>query len=74
MILVTGGTGLVGSHLLYELCSRGIRAKATRRAHSNVEFVKWVFSLYTDKPNELLELIEWVDSEVLDYQSLIDAT
>jgi len=74
MILVTGGTGLVGSHLLYELCSRGHRVKATRRASSNIDFVKWVFSLYTDKPNELLELIEWVDSEVLDYQSLIDAT
>ncbi len=74
MILVTGATGLVGSHLLYELCSRGLKIKATRRLNSNINFVKWVFSLYTDKPSELLKQIEWVDAEVTNYQSLIEAT
>ncbi len=74
MILVTGATGLVGSHLLFELCSRGLRVKATRRASSNIDFVKWVFSLYTDKPSDLLQQVEWVDAEVTDYQSIADAT
>lgn len=74
MILVTGATGLVGAHLLYELCSRGQRVRATRRANSNTNFVKWVFKLYTDNVSELFELIEWVDAEVLDYQSLLNAT
>lgn len=74
MILVTGATGLVGAHLLYELCSRGLQVKATRRAKSNTDFVKWVFNLYSDNVEELFELIEWVDAEVLDYQSLLNAT
>lgn len=74
MILVTGATGLVGAHLLYELCSRGQRVRATRRANSNIGFVKWVFKLYTDNVLELFELIEWVDAEVLDYQSLVEVT
>jgi len=74
MILVTGATGLVGAHLLYELCTRGHKVRATRRASSNTHFVEWVFSLYTENSSELLKLIEWVDAEVLDYQSLVDAT
>ncbi|HDP75885.1 MAG TPA: NAD-dependent epimerase/dehydratase family protein [Bacteroidales bacterium] len=74
MILVTGATGLVGAHLIYELCSRGQRVRATRRSNSNTGFVKWVFKLYTDNALELFELIEWVDAEVLDYQSLAEVT
>ncbi|MEW5845502.1 MAG: NAD-dependent epimerase/dehydratase family protein [Bacteroidota bacterium] len=74
MILVTGATGLVGAHLLYELCARGHKVRATRRATSNTHFVEWVFSLYTENSSELLKLIEWVDAEVLDYQSLLYAT
>ncbi len=70
MILVTGATGLVGSHLLYELCSRGMRVRATRRLGSNLKFVSWVFSQYSDEPENLLNQIEWVDAEVLDYPSL----
>ena len=74
MILVTGATGLVGAHLLYELCSGGHKVRATRRANSKTHFVEWVFSLYTANSSDLLNLIEWVDAEVLDYQSLVEAT
>ncbi|MDI3527095.1 MAG: hypothetical protein PWR03_1278 [Tenuifilum sp.] len=74
MILVTGATGLVGSHLLYELCIRGFNIRATKRENSNTDFVRWVFSLYHDNPSELLKKIEWVDAEVTDYQSILEAT
>lgn len=74
MILLTGATGLVGAHLLYEICGRGYSVRATRRANSNTNFVKWVFALYTDNVDELFSKIEWVEAEVLDYQSLLEAT
>jgi nucleoside-diphosphate-sugar epimerase len=74
MILVTGGTGLVGAHLLYELTSRGESVRALKRERSNTEFVDWVFKLYSHESSKLLQGIEWVDGDLLDYQSLLDAT
>ena len=74
MILVTGGTGLLGSHLLYELCKGDEKIRATKRTSSSTNFVKWVFGLYSDNANELLAKIEWVDADLLDYQSLLSAT
>lgn len=73
MILVTGGTGLVGAHLLYELTSSGLRVKALRREHSNTAWVKKIFSYYTDKVDTLYSQIEWVEGDILDYFSLEEA-
>ncbi|RPH29417.1 MAG: NAD-dependent epimerase/dehydratase family protein [Bacteroidales bacterium] len=74
MILVTGGTGLTGSHLLFELAKRGHAIRATKRSTSSVGFVRKVFLLYTQNPDDLLELIEWVDVDLLDYAALAEAT
>lgn len=70
MILVTGGTGLVGAHLLYELTNSGKEVKALRRQHSNTEWVKKIFSYYTSRVDELFSRIEWVEGDILDYLSL----
>jgi dihydroflavonol-4-reductase len=70
MIFVTGGTGLVGAHLLYELTSTGKRVKALKRETSNLQQVLKTFSYYSEKPQELFNLIEWADGEILDYFSL----
>lgn len=74
MVLVTGGTGLLGSHLLYELCKTHEKVRATRRASSSTSFVKWVFGLYSQNIDECFNRIEWVDADLLDYQSLLCAT
>ncbi len=74
MILVTGGTGLTGSHLLFELTQKGHTVRAIKRNNSSIEFVKNIFSLYSLNSNELLDRIEWVDADLLDYSSLLDAT
>lgn len=70
MIFVTGGTGLVGTHLLYELTSKGKNVKALKRETSNLEQVLKTFSRYSETPEELFNLIEWVDGDILDYFSL----
>jgi len=73
MIVVTGGTGLVGSHLLYELTSKGNRVKALKRNSSNIENVLRTFSYYSENAGELFKLVEWVDGDILDVVSLEDA-
>lgn len=70
MILVTGGTGLVGSHLLYELATKKARVRAIYRSETYKTSVKNVFSYYTDAPEALLERIEWVEADITDFPSL----
>lgn len=73
MILVTGGTGLVGAHLLFELTKAGHRVKALRRQQSNTDWVKKIFSYYSDQTETLFSQIEWVEGDILDYLSLEEA-
>jgi len=70
MIFVTGGTGLIGAHLLYELAKAGKQVKALKRETSDLQQVKKIFSYYTEKPEFLFEKIEWVNGDVLDYFSM----
>ena len=70
MIFVTGGTGLVGSHLLFELISAGEKVKALKRQTSNLQQVLKTFSYYSGNAQELFDQIEWVDGDILDYFSL----
>ena len=73
MILVTGGTGLVGAHLLYELTNSGQQVKALRRHQSNTNWVRKIFSYYCINVDELYARIEWVEGDILDYLSLEEA-
>jgi nucleoside-diphosphate-sugar epimerase len=73
MILVTGGTGLVGTHLLYDLTRSGNKVRVLKRADSNVSNVKKVFSYYTSDTEALLKNIEWMDADLLDIYSLMEA-
>jgi dihydroflavonol-4-reductase len=67
MIFVTGGTGLIGSHLLYKLVSDGRSVKALRREKSNLQQVFKVFSWYSSNPEELFSRINWVNGDIQDY-------
>jgi nucleoside-diphosphate-sugar epimerase len=73
MILVTGGTGLVGTHLLYELAKSGRKIRVLNRAGSNVANLHKVFSYYTSDPDLLLRNIEFFNADLLDVYSLLDA-
>lgn len=73
MILVTGGTGLVGSHLLYSLIEKGEKVRAIIRNRDKINLVERVFSYYSAEVKGLLEKIDWMDGDILDLHSLNEA-
>jgi dihydroflavonol-4-reductase len=72
MILVTGGTGLVGAHLLRHLASRGEKVRAIHRPGTLPERARPVFDCYGDG-DRLFDLIEWFPADLLDLYSLDEA-
>lgn len=68
MILVTGATGLTGSHIALQLLERGGTVRATYRNHKNISKTKSLFSLYGKQ--HLFENIEWVSGDVCDIPAL----
>lgn len=70
MILVTGGTGLVGSHLLYLLASSGSSVRALYRDGSDLNAVKDVFALYTNAVLPFWRKIQWVKADLNDIPAL----
>jgi len=73
MIVVTGGTGLVGSHLLYELTSKGNNVKALKRNSNRTENVLRTFRYYSENAEGLFKMIDWVEGDILDLISLEEA-
>jgi len=64
MIFVTGGTGLVGSHLLLQLIEKGEKVRALKRSTSNIRKVEQFFK--RNKAQEIFHKIEWIDGDILD--------
>ncbi|MCC6459772.1 MAG: SDR family NAD(P)-dependent oxidoreductase [Saprospiraceae bacterium] len=62
MILVTGGTGFIGSYLLRLLVGNGYRVRALRRAGSPMDLVQ-----------DVADQVEWVEADVTDIVALEDA-
>ena len=62
MILVTGGTGFLGSELIKQLTNKGLPVRALKRAHSKIPV------LISNNP-----LIEWFDADINETAALEDA-
>ncbi|MCF8374015.1 MAG: NAD-dependent epimerase/dehydratase family protein [Bacteroidales bacterium] len=73
MIFITGGTGLVGSHLILELAMAGKHIVALKRPGSKISVLNSLCSWYQINPEKLLENISWVDGDLLDPVSIEDA-
>ena len=70
MVLVTGGTGLLGAHLILRLLRSGIAVKAIHRKTSDLKKVEKVFGYYTGQANELFRQIIWIEADLNDLPAL----
>ncbi len=67
MIFVTGGTGLLGSHLLIELTQSNDTIKASYRSQKKIDQLKKLFQYYLKKDWEVqFNKIEWHQGDILD--------
>ncbi len=73
MILVTGGTGLVGTHLLFQLAHENEKIRALKRTSSSLAQIRKIFSYYTSEPEKFLSKIEWVTGDILEMDTLLSA-
>ncbi len=71
MILVTGATGFVGSHLLYELTRSGREVRALYRDGQKIAFTQKIFGYYQAEDIVLSGKIDWVKGDVTDPVSLL---
>lgn len=71
MILVTGGTGLVGSHLLAHLTQKNDKVRAIYRNENSLERVRKIFGYYTDQVDLLFSKVEWMKADITEVPSMI---
>lgn len=68
MILITGATGLIGSHAALYLANRALSVRATYRSESSLKKTLALFKAY-DKEN-LFNDIEWIKADITDVTAL----
>lgn len=73
MILVTGGTGMLGAHLLYKLSLQYSDIKAIKRKNSNTNQVRKIFSFYTESYEEIFNKIQWIDADITHFSDVDSA-
>ena len=73
MNLVTGATGLLGSHVVLKLLQQGKTVVAAKQSSSDITKVKHCFSYHTKDPEELFNKIKWVDLDLTDVYSIEEA-
>lgn len=70
MNLVTGATGIVGSHVVLALLQNGREVIACKQKGSDTKKVKDLFLYYSPANATLFEKIKWVDIDICDIFSI----
>lgn len=75
MILLTGATGFLGSHVCATLLEKGYPVRTCKRKSSSLQEFDQILAwrLGADWKTKFQEP-EWVDADVLDYDTLLEAT
>ena len=73
MILVTGGTGVVGAHLLVELARKNKPIVAIYRRKEGIEVVRNLFKTITPELLKSFEQIQWKKATLNDVSALNEA-
>lgn len=74
MILVTGATGLLGSHVVVDLLLRGYEVRAMYREESRKEVVYRLLKFYHPEKASSLEVkLSWFQGDVLDLTDVEDS-
>jgi nucleoside-diphosphate-sugar epimerase len=63
MVLITGGTGFLGSYIIKHLIEKGYAVRAIRRSN---KLPFWI-------PKQIFDKVEWIDGDVLDVVALEEA-
>jgi dihydroflavonol-4-reductase len=71
-ILVTGGTGLLGSHLLFALAAGGEKPVAIFRNEAKKEAVRKVFKYYSSDSETLFKSVNWIYADLSDESAMRD--
>lgn len=64
-VFVTGGTGLVGAHILSDLLRQQVRIRALKRKNSDLATVRKVLAYYHEDPGAAFRRIEWCEGDLL---------
>ena len=73
MDLVTGGTGIVGAHVLDALLAQGRSVRALLRKGSDPSIVQRILKHYHTDGAERFQRIEWVEGDLFEVDALRDA-
>lgn len=73
MNLVTGATGIVGSHVVLTLLQNNQPVVACKQSGSDVKRLEELFSFYTKNAKHLLEKVQWREIDIRDIFSLEEA-
>ncbi|MGD9993397.1 MAG: NAD-dependent epimerase/dehydratase family protein [Salinivirgaceae bacterium] len=71
MVFVTGGTGMVGVRLIFDLLTNNNKIVALIRPGTSIQKFKSQLGFYTTLTEALMERIQWVEGDVLDLESLL---
>ena len=73
MILVTGGTGMLGSYLLVQLTQKYEKIYAVKRSTSSTQLTEKIFHYYLPEASIYLDKIQWIELNLLNELDLDDA-
>ena len=74
MILITGGTGLVGAHLILECSKKNLKIRAIYRSQEKLNEIELFFEKYASKKyKNHFQRIEWIKTNLNDIIGLDNA-